>query len=129
VKAQPWIARFWALVDKGPDGEGHGPRGCWLWTGCINERGYGRFKIAGRVEKAHRLACVLRHGRAGSVTMHDCDVRGCVRHVSPGTHKRNMRDMVRKGRWNGPRGDGHPFKGNSERARLMAAARWRKAAA
>lgn len=88
--------RFWAKVQKSETG-------CWLWTGTISKNGYGNFGLDGRVVSAHRMAWQLAHGRtppAGAVVMHSCDVRACVRpdHLSVGSHKDNMRDMVVKGR-------------------------------
>ncbi len=47
-------ARFWAKVRKG--------RGCWLWTGTRDGRGYGRIKIDGRPRAAHRVAWTLTRG-------------------------------------------------------------------
>jgi hypothetical protein len=58
-KPKPLSIRFWAKVDKGPGDNGHGPHGCWLWTGARMPSGYG---VIGRgcagsgMELAHRVA-------------------------------------------------------------------------
>lgn len=40
-------ARFWAKVDKTDY--------CWIWTRCVNSKGYGCFAVHGRSQLAHRL--------------------------------------------------------------------------
>lgn len=65
--------------------------GCWLWTGPLNTKGYGR---AGGKELAHRVA--VRHfGRSIPVGMevdHLCRVRCCVNpdHLDIVTHRVNV---------------------------------------
>lgn len=107
--------RFWAKVRKS--------RGCWLWTGSRNRKGYGRFMWRGRVRWAHRLAYVDAHGTLDPnlLVCHHCDTPACVRpdHLFQGTQIDNKRDSMRKGRayfatnWRGG-GETHP------RARLTA---------
>lgn len=41
--------RFWSKVDQTAEG-------CWLWQGTMLQQGYGCFKIAGKMYKAHRVA-------------------------------------------------------------------------
>ena len=62
-------ARFWSHVDKdGPVPERKPELGpCWLWTGCVNHRGYGRFSIPDgsgghREVPAARWICDFTHG-------------------------------------------------------------------
>lgn len=113
---RPAPERFWAKVDKGVGGAGHGPKGCWLWTGAVfGDTGYGCFSpsFERRNIGAHRYALELTHGTPPvGETMHTCDVRLCVRpdHLVDGTHTANMQDMAAKGRWKNQArcGSGHP---------------------
>ena len=76
--------------------------GCLLYTGYIQNTGYGRITYEGRREGAHRVAYALKHGPipAGMSVCHTCDVRLCVNpdHLFLGTQTDNMKDMFRKGR-------------------------------
>lgn len=85
--------RFWEKVVK--------TDGCWLWSGALNEKGYGAINVSGGKMAAHRLAWKLEHGAAptGSV-LHSCDVRNCVNpaHLSVGTQADNMRQAKERGR-------------------------------
>lgn len=74
---------------------------CWIWTGPTNNHGYGRF---GGSRYAHRVSYQLAHGPIppGMVVLHRCDNPPCVNpdHLSLGTQRDNVRDMVTKGRHN-----------------------------
>lgn len=87
--------RFWSKVDQASEG-------CWLWRGTMFQQGYGCFKIAGRLHKAHRVAYLYAIGPIpkGLVVCHSCDIRNCVKpsHLSVGTHQDNSNDAVSKGR-------------------------------
>ena len=90
-------ARFWAHVDK--------TGCCWLWTGCLTERGYGRCTFGKGTQKAHRVAYELTVGLIpeGLLVCHDCpggDNPRCVNpsHLFLGTKADNTRDMRLKGR-------------------------------
>ncbi|RZJ86864.1 MAG: HNH endonuclease [Hymenobacter sp.] len=92
--------RFWPKVDKSV---GQGPAGeCWQWQGTIDKCGYGRFRIDGRLDGAHRISYYLTHGPlpAGANILHKCDNPRCVNpaHLSVGTHRDNMQDKSAKGR-------------------------------
>lgn len=85
------IARFEAKTIPEPN------TGCLLWTGGINEHGYGVFWNGERLEKAHRFAL-----RAAGVEVptdldvrHTCDTPGCVeaQHLVVGTTLENVADM------------------------------------
>ena len=85
------------------------PTNCWLWTGCLDPDGYGRFNVqkAGRwcPMPAQRVAWELVVGPIpdGLLVCHHCDNPACVRpnhpeHCFLGTQLDNMRDMAAKGR-------------------------------
>lgn len=92
------IERFWNRVDRSGD--------CWVWTGEVNNHGYGRFALwhDGKRSRifAHRLSLAL-HGaslRKGDVVMHHCDNPPCVNpdHLAIGTQRDNIHDCMAKGR-------------------------------
>jgi len=88
---------FWRMIDKSGS--------CWMYTGTLNNWGYGQFRIGSKRVFAHRLAWMLTHGSIpeGLLVCHNCpdgDNPACANpaHLYLGTHKQNMQDMVRKGR-------------------------------
>lgn len=80
--------------------------GCWLWTGHLTAAGYGRFPLEHGTPPlyAHRYAYERAHGPIppGLVVMHSCDNPPCVNpaHLSAGTQRDNVLDMMQKGRGN-----------------------------
>jgi hypothetical protein len=79
--------------------------GCWLFTGAVNENGYGSIGIGGRKRGnvfAHRAAWMLYHGEIpdGMYVCHRCDVPSCCNpdHLFLGTAKDNFHDCMKKGR-------------------------------
>jgi len=85
-------ARFWSHVDRTPE--------CWLWTGHVNEDGYGQFKVTDepgryRTVRAHRWAWEAARGPvpAGLTLDHLCRRPACVRpdHLDPCTNAENLR--------------------------------------
>lgn len=92
--------RFWSKVDTSA-----GSDACWLWTGAVNEHGYGVIRPAGRrsgpAERAHRVAVRL-DGRdpTGYCVLHSCDNPPCVNpaHLSLGSKADNTQDMIAKQR-------------------------------
>lgn len=95
------VVRFWSKVRVGR------PTECWTWDAALSDKGYGRFKMAGKLELPHRVAyCMCKgpipegEGYQGAVVMHRCDNPRCVNpeHLSIGSQSENMRDCVTKGR-------------------------------
>lgn len=114
VETPDWYERFWRKTERSGD--------CILWTGALDEGGYGRFNIDGRSMRAHRIAFTLAHGPIpeGYVIDHTCRVRRCVHHLEAVTNAEN----VRRGRLaasNHKRGEaqthckagGHPLSGEN----------------
>lgn len=94
-------ARFWARVNKTDT--------CWLWTGRIDEAGYGLLDVVdpngrakGRPQKAQRVSWYLHTGVwPDRDVLHRCDNPPCVRfdgHLWLGTNDDNIADKVAKGR-------------------------------
>lgn len=83
-----------------------------LWTGCFvwlgsdgGKDGYAKFKPNrdGPMVNASRVAWELTFGEIpkGLEVLHSCDNRLCVNpeHMRLGTHRENMQDCIRKGRF------------------------------
>lgn len=85
---------------------------CLLWCGAMHPRGYGLIRKAGKWSKAYRVSYEIHHGAIpdGMVVMHSCDQPGCINpaHLSIGTQRDNVRDMISKGRDNRLSGERHP---------------------
>lgn len=85
--------RFWRKVDKSGD--------CWMWTGKVDENGYGRFQYE-NISLAHRFAWFIEFGSLPDkpYICHRCDRPGCVRvlHLFEGTAYDNNHDAIAKGR-------------------------------
>ena len=90
---------FWDKVNK--------TISCWEWQGGKDRDGYGHIRIEGKLWQAHRFSSLL-DGKdpKGYVVMHTCDNPGCVNpaHLSLGTQKDNIKDMIQKGRYVKPVG-------------------------
>lgn len=102
--------RFWSKVDR----QGDDPDACWLWRGCTQAPGYGRFRVEPATVYAHRYAYEQMVGPIpdGMVLDHLCRVPACVNplHLEPVTQAEN----VRRGSKNGMQSrthcaNGHPF--------------------
>lgn len=86
--------RFWAKVDK--------TDGCWEWQGSRQKRGYGLFRIQGRLHKAHRAALALSGVEVSDevCVLHNCDNPPCCNpaHLRLGTKGENNTERHMKGR-------------------------------
>lgn len=81
---------------------------CVLWTGRVNDNGYGQ---RGKT-LVHREALGKKLGRpvhADLDACHTCDVRLCFNpdHLYEGTRRQNMADCTERGRHNKPSGETH----------------------
>ena len=77
--------------------------GCEVWTGELNEKGYGRRRFRdGKNRRIHRVVWELRNGPIpdGLLVCHRCDNPPCCNpeHLFLGTHADNVLDMMAKGR-------------------------------
>lgn len=103
---QKQIARFWRKVDKTSN-----PNGCWLWTGCRIQDGYGRGSIKSRLFLAHRMAYHIQFGPIPEhlKCLHRCDNPPCVNpeHLWIGTDQDNSIDRELKGRHGNIKGERH----------------------
>lgn len=83
------LERFMRLVSPEPNS------GCWLWSGSVNEDGYGTFSTPNNSVGAHRLAYRMFRGATpiGLELDHLCRVRCCVNpyHMEAVTHQENCR--------------------------------------
>ena len=106
-----FTTRFWANVDTSGD--------CWIWTGRIQNGGYGYFRAEGKRWLAHRASWVIHNGPVpshdshhGMCVLHVCDTPACTRpdHLFLGTQQQNIIDMRKKGRGTQPSniGEAHP---------------------
>lgn len=90
------LKRFYAKVDKS------GPNDCWPWKAGRAGKGYGQFYFNGRKGYAHRFSYIAHHGPLprGALALHTCDNPICVNpaHLEAGSNKKNLRDMVARGR-------------------------------
>jgi hypothetical protein len=80
--------KFWDKIDRGADG-------CWQWTGCTNNDGYGFVFVNGKSCGAHRVAYQLANGPIpdGLEIDHLCKNPGCCNpaHLDAVTHQENMK--------------------------------------
>ena len=96
--------RFWEKVERLSD-----PDGCWLWTGALNDDGYGSVGWGVGDEKrvflAHRVAYVLAgHSLDPQLDLdHTCTVRSCVNdaHLEQVTKAENNRRALERKRSRG----------------------------
>lgn len=78
---------------------------CIVWTGSVNEHGYGYLREGNKMVRAHKASYLLNKGpiQDGLVVCHLCDVPACVNpdHLYLGTQQENILDCSQKGRFVG----------------------------
>ncbi len=83
--------------------------GCFLWTAATDPNGYGRIRVRGKTELAHRISYEQTHGYIpnGLNVLHKCDNPSCInpKHLFVGTHADNVKDKMSKCRQ--PKGENH----------------------
>jgi HNH endonuclease len=88
--------RFYSKIDM------RTPTECWEWQASRHEKGYGWFRLGGKMRKAHTVAYEYFKGEipAGLLVCHECDNPACCNpnHLWVGTVADNTHDMIRKGR-------------------------------
>lgn len=102
---RPLLDRFYEKTTPEPN------TGCLLWTGCVNQAGYGRLSLNNRPTSAARLIWTLERGPIprGMCILHRCDTPACVNidHLFIGTMAINMHDKCVKGRHRPGAGERH----------------------
>lgn len=90
LKRVPLLQRLWPKVEPEP------MSGCWLWSGALDEKGYGRIGEGGRggrILRAHRVVYEALVGPIpeGLTIDHLCRNRACVNpdHLEPVASKTN----------------------------------------
>jgi len=95
--------RFWEKVDKSEK--------CWNWTAGATGKGYGAFRVNGKMRGSHQVSYEFAYGSipAGLFVCHHCDNPLCVNpsHLFLGTNQDNVNDRDRKGRANQAHGENH----------------------
>lgn len=122
-KKEPLTKKFWEKVNKTDD-----PNDCWEWQATKTKGGYGYIAEMKKGKltryRAHRLSYCFHHGlKYNQIPVflfccHLCDNRPCVNpyHLVLGTHKFNIEDALRKGRFTSKRTfcqRGHRLSGNN----------------
>lgn len=78
------------------------PNQCWLWTGPVNNTGYGLAFFKNKQTLAPRSSWEVHNGPIpdGMYVLHRCDTPACINpaHLFLGTAMDNTRDMIAKGR-------------------------------
>lgn len=99
------VTRFWAKVAKPT------PEGCWEWQGALLKSGYGAFRLAGKTERAHRIAYFLSKENLNPnlEILHLCNNPQCCNpaHLRQATHAENLQQASQQNRMgNGTDGPG-----------------------
>ena len=107
--------RFWSYVNKG------GPDECWVWSGTLDKKGYGRFRNDRVLNGAHRFAYQDKIGPIpqGVEIDHRCRRKACVNplHLQIATGKLNSENVATTGRKGGSQYRGVDWHAPSEKWR------------
>lgn len=91
--------------------------GCWEWQRSIDNSGYGRVNIDGKIWLTHRLSWTIHNGPIPKTTSgrgmsvcHKCDNPKCINpdHLFLGTDKDNVHDAIHKNRRADQKGMNNP---------------------
>lgn len=87
--------RLWEQVDR----DGKGDDDCWLWTGMVDKRGFGKMKVNGEKMSVHRVAFLISNDRGIAPyrrIQHTCGNKLCCnpRHLTLAESK-----AARRRRW------------------------------
>ncbi|KKK72662.1 hypothetical protein LCGC14_2901630 [marine sediment metagenome] len=88
------VSRFWDKVEV------LGEDDCWTWHGQLSPKGYGQFRVNGKMMRAHRYSFEVHTGPIGDLCVcHTCDNPSCVNpeHLWLGTQLDNIADRDSKG--------------------------------
>ena len=100
-------------------------RGCLLWTGAKDGKGYGTIRDGNKHVSLHRAVWQRQYGpiSMGMGVCHHCDTPACIEltHLFLGTPKDNAADRDRKGRMPSQKGE-HNAYAKWRRERTTAAA-------
>ncbi len=97
VRKTPVIERLNARLDKNGPIPVHRPElgPCWVWTGPLDQEGYGNIRVGEIMDKTHRASYRCHKGEipAGLDLDHLCRTRSCANpdHLDPVTHIENVR--------------------------------------
>lgn len=91
--------------------------GCIIWLGSTCKGGYGNFLYNGKIDKAHRVAYIMKNGEIpeGLEIDHLCRVRSCVNpdHLEAVTHKENCERAISHNSLKTHCPKGHPYSGDN----------------
>lgn len=97
-----WIRGYGTLKDRLMKHIVKTDQDCWEWIGSRNGNGYGLIEHKRKTVATHRASYREFVGPIGNFhVLHECDNPPCINpaHLTLGTHKENMYDSIKKGRF------------------------------